>query len=479
MRPARARRAMGSPSIARRAMGTWPSCARRTSARSNSCPGRPPAATGALGLDAQHRKLVTHDHRPLLGYGRDYYLPVRPRKAGAGARPGRPCQDADGRDYLDSARASRCAAWAIAIPTSSPRWSPGRHVAYQQRVLQRAAAAPGAGAGGSGLALRRARVPVQLGAEANEAAIKLVRKWAAARGRAPAQRTIVTFRGSFTAARWPRSPPPRNRSTRKATSRCRAVPRCRLQRCRASSRRRWPRATSCRGDAGASAGRGLAGCVMPAAPVSRCRRRCARCAIATTRCWCWTRSSAAWDRGDRHPVRALAGCGGAGVYIVTPPRRSAAGPIGAMLAGPRVAQAMQFGAPWHHLRREPAGGVRRARGAAQARIGGDRRQRRPAGGGVARRDRWRSTATWGLFAVEVRGRGLMLGAVLLCPCPAGRAADLSTSPRRMACCCCRPGPTCLLTALRAGPQHHRRLPDGWREGLRRLRDARWRRYAAV
>jgi acetylornithine/N-succinyldiaminopimelate aminotransferase len=35
------------------------------------------------------------------------------------------------------------------------------------------------------------------GAEANEAAIKLVRKWATAQGRSPAQRTIITFRGSF------------------------------------------------------------------------------------------------------------------------------------------------------------------------------------------------------------------------------------------------------------------------------------------
>ncbi|MGJ4802603.1 acetylornithine/succinylornithine family transaminase [Luteimonas sp. SDU82] len=35
------------------------------------------------------------------------------------------------------------------------------------------------------------------GAEANEVAIKLVRKWAAAQGREPARRVIVTFRGSF------------------------------------------------------------------------------------------------------------------------------------------------------------------------------------------------------------------------------------------------------------------------------------------
>ena len=35
------------------------------------------------------------------------------------------------------------------------------------------------------------------GAEANEAAIKLVRKWASSQGRAPDQRVIVTFRGSF------------------------------------------------------------------------------------------------------------------------------------------------------------------------------------------------------------------------------------------------------------------------------------------
>ena len=35
------------------------------------------------------------------------------------------------------------------------------------------------------------------GAEANEGAIKLVRKWAAAQGREPSRRVIVTFRGSF------------------------------------------------------------------------------------------------------------------------------------------------------------------------------------------------------------------------------------------------------------------------------------------
>ncbi|MCT7145072.1 aminotransferase class III-fold pyridoxal phosphate-dependent enzyme, partial [Salmonella enterica] len=35
------------------------------------------------------------------------------------------------------------------------------------------------------------------GAEANEAAIKLVRKWGAAQGREADKRVIVTFRGSF------------------------------------------------------------------------------------------------------------------------------------------------------------------------------------------------------------------------------------------------------------------------------------------
>ena len=35
------------------------------------------------------------------------------------------------------------------------------------------------------------------GAEANEAAIKLARKWAASKGRAPDRRVILTFRGSF------------------------------------------------------------------------------------------------------------------------------------------------------------------------------------------------------------------------------------------------------------------------------------------
>ncbi|MFX9939042.1 aminotransferase class III-fold pyridoxal phosphate-dependent enzyme, partial [Acinetobacter baumannii] len=35
------------------------------------------------------------------------------------------------------------------------------------------------------------------GAEANEAAIKLARRWATAQGRPPERRGILTFRGSF------------------------------------------------------------------------------------------------------------------------------------------------------------------------------------------------------------------------------------------------------------------------------------------
>ena len=39
--------------------GIWPSCARPTSIRSSCCRKAPPAAEGAMDLDAQYRELVS------------------------------------------------------------------------------------------------------------------------------------------------------------------------------------------------------------------------------------------------------------------------------------------------------------------------------------------------------------------------------------------------------------------------------------
>jgi acetylornithine/succinyldiaminopimelate/putrescine aminotransferase len=70
-------------------------------------------------------------------------------------------------------------------------------LAYQQRVLQRAAGATGGRAGFAASRFAERAFLCNSGAEANEAAIKLVRKWATGQGRAADRRVIVTFRGSF------------------------------------------------------------------------------------------------------------------------------------------------------------------------------------------------------------------------------------------------------------------------------------------
>ena len=139
------------------------------------------------------------DPTDLLALGRDYCLPVyRPRamviERGQGAR----VWDSEGRDYIDfSAGIAVCSLGhadpdlvAALVEQAGKLW-------HTSNVFQ------------SEPPLRLAQELVEAsrfaervflcnsGAEANEAAIKLVRKWAAAQGRAPGRRVIVTFRGSF------------------------------------------------------------------------------------------------------------------------------------------------------------------------------------------------------------------------------------------------------------------------------------------
>src|SRR6185312_7721148 len=115
-----------------------------------------------------------HDSTPyssLIDLGQRYWLPVyKPRELvldhGKGAR----VWDTEGRDYVDFGASN---------------------VFYTEPPLRLAEELVGA----SGFAERV--FLCNSGAEANEAAIKLVRKWAAAQGRAPEKRVIVTFKGSF------------------------------------------------------------------------------------------------------------------------------------------------------------------------------------------------------------------------------------------------------------------------------------------
>ena len=135
----------------------------------------------------------------LIELGKRYWLPVyKPRELvldhGKGAR----VWDTEGRDYVDFGAGIAVNALghqdpdllAALIAQAHKLWH-SSNVFYTEPPLRLAEELVHA----SGFAERV--FLCNSGAEANEAAIKLVRKWAAAKGRAPEQRGILTFRGSF------------------------------------------------------------------------------------------------------------------------------------------------------------------------------------------------------------------------------------------------------------------------------------------
>ena len=135
----------------------------------------------------------------LLAIGRDVYLPVyRPREMilerGQGAR----LWDSAGREYIDfGAGIAVCGLGhgdpdlvAALVDQAGRLWHTS-NVFYSEPPLRLAAELVAASRFATRVFLCNS------GAEANEAAIKLVRKWAAAQGRPPDGRVIVTFRGSF------------------------------------------------------------------------------------------------------------------------------------------------------------------------------------------------------------------------------------------------------------------------------------------
>ena len=252
------------------------------------------------------------------------------------------------------------------------------------------------------------------GAEANEAAIKLVRKWATAQGREPSRRVIVSFRGSFHG---------RTLATVTAT----AQPKYQAGYEPLPGGFRYVDFNDATGLEVAMAGGDVAavlvepvqgeGGVTPAAPGF----------LRTARELC-----------DHHGALLVldeiqSGMGRTGTLfahwhdqvepdIVTLAKALGGGfPVGAMLAGPRVAQAMQFGDHGTTFGGNPlAAAVARvalrklASPALLANVGRQGAALR-AGLDAINRD-------LGLFS-QVRGRGLMLGAVLA-PAHAGRAGEL-------------------------------------------------------
>ena len=139
------------------------------------------------------------DSAHLLGLGRDYYLPVyRPRQLilehGRGSR----LWDSEGREYVDfGGGIAVCGLGhcdpdltAALVEQAGKLWHTS-NVFYSEPPVRLAQELVAASRFAERVFLCNS------GAEANEAAIKLVRRWAAANDRDASRRVIVTFRGSF------------------------------------------------------------------------------------------------------------------------------------------------------------------------------------------------------------------------------------------------------------------------------------------
>ena len=401
----------------------------------------------------------THsDPARLLALGRDYYLPVyRPRELilerGQGAR----VWDSEGRDYVDFGAGiavcslGHCDHDLVAALTAQANtlWHTS-NVFYSEPPLRLAEELV--------IASRFAERAFlcNSGAEANEAAIKLVRKWASAQGRPTDKRVIVTFRGSFHG---------RTLATVTAT----AQPKYQEGYEPLPGGFRYVdfndldalAAAMVTGDVAAvmlEPVQGEGG-VMPAAPgfLAGVRALCdahdALLVLDEIQCGMGRSGTlfAHWQDDVTPDIVTLAKALGGGF------------PIGAMLAGRKVAQVMQFGAHGTTFGGNPlAASVARV---ALRKLGSNdiavnvARQSQALRVGVAEID-----ASLGLFD-HMRGRGLMLGA-LLKPAFAGRASEILDHAA-----------THGLLMLQAGPDVLRFVPplnisdEEVADGLARLRVA--------
>ena len=400
----------------------------------------------------------TSDAAHLLALGRDYYLPVyRPRQMILERGRGSRLWDIEGREYVDLAGGIAVCGLghcnpeltAALVEQAGKLWHTS-NVFYSEPPVRLAEELVTA----SRFAARA--FLCNSGAEANEAAIKLIRKWATAQGRAPERRVIVTFRGSFHG---------RTLATVTAT----AQPKyqegyeplpggfryvdfndiAQLETAMASGDVAAVMLEPVQGEGG----------VMPAAPGflqavrALCDQHDALLVLDEIQCG-MGRSGvlfAHWQDGVVPDIVTLAKALGGGM------------PIGAMLAGPKVADVMQFGAHGTTFGGNPlASAVARValRTLASDDIAANvQRQAQAIRDGLDAINR-----DLDLFS-EVRGRGLMLGAVLK-PDYAGRAGEILDHAAANG-----------LLLLQAGPDVLRFVPalnigdDDVAEGLARLRVA--------
>ena len=394
----------------------------------------------------------------LLAAGQQYYLPVyRPREVilerGQGAR----VWDREGKDYIDlSAGIAVCGLGhndpdlVAALTEQAGKLWHTSNVFYSEPPLRLAEELVTASRFATRVFLCNS------GAEANEAAIKLIRKWATTQGRAPDQRVIVTFRGSFHG---------RTLATVTAT----AQPKYQEGYEPLPGGFRYVDFNDvAQLEAAMSAGdvasvlvepiQGEGG-VMPAAEGflrtvrELCDRHGALLALDEIQCGMGRTGTlfAHWQEGVVPDIVTLAKALGGGF------------PIGAMLAGPKVAEVMQFGAHGTTFGGNPlAAAVARV---ALRKLGSEEIAANVAKQSQALRDGLASLdAEFGLFS-EVRGRGLMLGAVLK-PGYAGRAGEILDHAAAQG-----------LLMLQAGPDVLRFVPalnisyEEVAEGLLRLHSA--------
>ena len=275
----------------------------------------------------------------LLGLGRDVLLPVyRQREMilerGQGAR----VWDSEGREYVDfGAGIAVCSLGhcnpelSAALVEQAGRLWHTSNVFYSEPPLRLAQELVAA----SRFAERA--FLCNSGAEANEAAIKLVRKWAAAHGRGPERRVIVTFRGSFhgrtLAAVTATAQPKYQEGFEPLPGGFRYVDFndiAQLEAAMAGGDVAAVMLEPVQGEGG----------VMPAAPGylqavrALCDRHEALLVLDEIQCGMGRSGElfAHWQDGVTPDIVTLAKALGGGM------------PIGALLAGPKVAQAMQFGA---------------------------------------------------------------------------------------------------------------------------------------
>ncbi|HSD16019.1 MAG TPA: acetylornithine transaminase [Thermomonas sp.] len=394
----------------------------------------------------------------LLALGRDYYLPVyRPRQMILARGRGSRLWDIEEREYVDLAGGIAVCALghchpeltAALVEQAGKLWHTS-NVFYSEPPLRLAEELVTA----SRFAERA--FLCNSGAEANEAAIKLVRKWATAQGRAPERRVIVTFRGSFhgrtLAAVTATAQPKYQEGYEPLPGGFRYVDFNDIGQLEAAM---------AGGDVAAvmlEPVQGEGG-VMPAAPGflqavrALCDRHDALLVLDEIQCGMGRSGAlfAHWQDGVVPDIVTLAKALGGGM------------PIGAMLAGRKVAEVMQFGAHGTTFGGNPlASAVARV---ALRTLGSDdiaanvQRQAQAIRDGLDAIDR-----DLGLFS-EVRGRGLMIGAVLK-PEHAGRAGEILDHAAANG-----------LLLLQAGPDVLRFVPalnigdDDVEEGLARLRIA--------